>query len=133
VLVLLDERRANLAAQRTRLVNQLHALLRDLIPGGVDTDLTATAAARALAAVRPGGPVEAARKQLGRDLVAEVREVDVRLAKLTPPMSRAVAEHAVGCPRLTASARSSRPGCSAVPAGLEPVPRIMERDRGARS
>ena len=43
MLALLDERRANLAAHRTRLVNQLHALLRDLIPGGADTDLTATA------------------------------------------------------------------------------------------
>ena len=30
VLALLDERRANLAPQRTRLVNQLHALLRRL-------------------------------------------------------------------------------------------------------
>ena len=48
VLALLDERRDNLAAQRTRLVNQLHALLRDLLPGGADTDLTATAAARLL-------------------------------------------------------------------------------------
>jgi transposase len=37
VLVQLDERRANLAAQRTRVVNQLHAMLRDLIPGGIDT------------------------------------------------------------------------------------------------
>jgi len=48
VLALLDERRANLAAQRTRLVNQLHALLRDLVPGGADTDLTAARAAQAL-------------------------------------------------------------------------------------
>jgi hypothetical protein len=43
VLALLDERRADLAAQLTRLINQLHALLRDLIPGipgGADTDLT---------------------------------------------------------------------------------------------
>ena len=47
VLALLDERRANLAAQRTRLVNQLHAQMRDLIPGGIDTNLTA--ATRALA------------------------------------------------------------------------------------
>ena len=34
VLALLDERRGNLVAQRTRSVNQLHALLRDLVPGG---------------------------------------------------------------------------------------------------
>ncbi|MFG2059297.1 transposase [Micromonospora sp. NPDC048930] len=32
VLSLLEERRANLAAARTRSVNQLHALLRDLLP-----------------------------------------------------------------------------------------------------
>jgi transposase len=93
VLALLDERRANLAAHRTRLVNQLHALLRDLIPGGADTDLTAAAAARVLAAVRPVGPVEAARKQLARDLVTEVREVDARLAKLSAQMSKTLAEH----------------------------------------
>ncbi len=42
VLALLDERRNNLVAQRTRSVNQLHALLRDLVPGGARTDLTAT-------------------------------------------------------------------------------------------
>jgi hypothetical protein len=47
VFALLDERPANLAAHRTRLVNQLHALLRELIPGGADTDLTADRAARA--------------------------------------------------------------------------------------
>jgi hypothetical protein len=40
LLALLDERRGNLVAQRTRLVNQLHALLRDLVPGGAATDLT---------------------------------------------------------------------------------------------
>jgi transposase len=32
-MALLDERRDNLVTQHTRLVNQLHALLRDLIPG----------------------------------------------------------------------------------------------------
>jgi transposase len=34
VLGLLDERRSNLTTQRTRLVNQLHAMFRDLVPGG---------------------------------------------------------------------------------------------------
>jgi transposase len=49
VLSLLEERRANLAAARTRAVNQLHALLRDLVPGGAPTDLSAAAAAGLLA------------------------------------------------------------------------------------
>ena len=89
-----------LAAHRTRLINQLHALLRDLIPGGVPTDLTAAGAARVLAGVRPVGPVEAARKQLGRDLVTEVRDVDTRLAKLTVQMSQTVAEHGSRLPEV---------------------------------
>jgi transposase len=57
-LALLDEQRANLVAHRTRLINQLHALLRDLVPGGADTDLTVAVASRILVAVRPIGPAE---------------------------------------------------------------------------
>jgi len=79
VLALLDERRNNLSTQRTRLVNQLHAMFRDLVPGGAPTDLTATIASGLLTRVRPAGPVEAARKQLARDLVAEIRDADQRL------------------------------------------------------
>lgn len=41
VLALLDERRDNVTTHRTRLVNQLHALMRDLVPGGAPTDRTA--------------------------------------------------------------------------------------------
>ena len=58
VLALLDERRDNAVTQRTRLVNQLHALLRDLIPGGASTDLTVSSASRLVAGLRPVGPVE---------------------------------------------------------------------------
>jgi hypothetical protein len=37
-----SDRRDDLAEQRTRTVNRLHALLRDLIAGGAKRDLTAT-------------------------------------------------------------------------------------------
>ena len=93
VLALLDERRNNLVAQRTRSVNQLHALLRDLVPGGARTDLTATAAAKVLVGLRPSEPVESARKTLARDIVAEVRDLDARLKKITAEMSAVLAEH----------------------------------------
>jgi transposase len=57
VLRMLDERRTNLTRQRTRTVNQLHALLRELLPGGAATDLTADRAAALLTQIRPGsGP-----------------------------------------------------------------------------
>ncbi|GAA4897833.1 transposase [Actinomycetospora straminea] len=101
VLALLDERRANLVAQRTRSVNQLHALLRDLVPGGGRTDLTAAAAARVLAGLRPAGPVETARKAIARDVVTEVRDLDARLKKITTEMSRVLDEHGTRLPELT--------------------------------
>ena len=91
VLMLLDERRSNLTTQRTRLVNQLHALLRDLIPGGAPTRLSATAASRILTGVRPAGPVEIVRKQLARDLIAEIRAADQRLQQLTTQIEQTVA------------------------------------------
>lgn len=83
VLGLLDERRDNLVTHRTRLVNQLHALLRDLLPGGADTDLTASAASRLLITVRSVGPGETTRQQLARDIVAEIRDADQRLKAAT--------------------------------------------------
>jgi transposase len=92
VLALLDERRDNLVTHRTRLVNQLHALLRDLLPGGADTDLTAAAASRLLANIRPMGPGETARKQLARDIVAEIRDADQRLKTVTKQIAMVVAE-----------------------------------------
>jgi transposase len=78
--------------QRTRLINQLHALLRDLVPGGAPTDLTAVVASRLLTSVRPVAPVEAARKQLARDLVADIRDADQRLKTLTAQIAATVAE-----------------------------------------
>ena len=50
-LRLLSERRDDLAAERTRTVNRLHALLRDLIPGGAKRNLTADQAAALLRGV----------------------------------------------------------------------------------
>ncbi len=53
MLALLDESRTNLAQSRVRLVNQLHALLRDLVASGASHDLSANTAAAVLRKVRP--------------------------------------------------------------------------------
>jgi transposase len=60
---------------------------------GAPTDLTAAAATRLLARVRPAGPVEATRKQVARELVTEIRDADQRLKQLTGQLAAAVAEH----------------------------------------
>jgi transposase len=92
VLGMLDERRLNLTQQRTRTVNQLHALLRELLPGGASTNLTASQAAAVLARIRPASAVERARKDLARELVADIRVLDDRLKDNKQRMQNAVAE-----------------------------------------
>jgi transposase len=93
VFALLEERRANLAAERVRSVNQLHALLRDLIAGGVATALSADTAAGALRRVRPATPTERTRKMLAWDLVRAIRSLDTRLAAIADQMTSALADY----------------------------------------
>jgi transposase len=78
-IAVLDERRINLTQSRVRAVNQLHALLRALIAGGAPTDLSAATAAVLLRTVRPSGAVERARKAVAKDLVTEIRSLDIQL------------------------------------------------------
>jgi transposase len=80
ILRLLAERRHDLAGERTRILNRLHALLRDLRPGGAPTDLTAAKAAALLRGLRPRTATDACRRQLARDLLGDLRRVDARLA-----------------------------------------------------
>ena len=92
VLRMLDERRTNLTQQRTRSVNQLHALLRELLPGGAPTELTADRAAAMLARIRPSSTAERARKDIARDLVDDIRRLDAQLAANKARMAEVVAE-----------------------------------------
>lgn len=93
LFALLEERRANLAAQRVRAVNQLHALMRDLIPGGARLALTAKVAATALRAVRPATPTERTRKDIAWDLVRDIRALDERLSTIAERMTAALEDH----------------------------------------
>lgn len=93
VFALLEERRANLAAQRVRVANQLHAVLRDLVPGGAEVAITARSAAGMLRCVRPASGCERTRKELAQDLVKELRTVDASLADIEKRMAAALDDH----------------------------------------
>ncbi len=54
VMRLLSERREDLVAERTRALNRLHGLLRDLLPGGVTGKLSAERAAHPARHTGPG-------------------------------------------------------------------------------
>lgn len=93
VFALLEERRANLAAQRVRVANQLHAVLRDLVPGGAALAITSKSASSMLRSVRPASPCEKVRKELAHDLVRDLRAVDVLLSDIEVRMSAALDDH----------------------------------------
>ena len=72
VLRLLSERREDLVAERTRALNRLHGLLRDLLdllPGGVTGKLSADRAARILRGIRPQGTSARLRRRLASEVL----------------------------------------------------------------
>jgi transposase len=83
VLRLLSERREDLVAERTRALNRLHGLLRDLVPGGVAGTLSADRAARILRGIRPQeGSSSRVRRRLASEVLRDVRTLDRKIADL---------------------------------------------------
>jgi transposase len=82
VLSLLSERREDLVAERTRALNRLHGLLRDLVPGGVAGTLSAHRAARILRGIRPQGASARLRRRLASEVLRDIRTLDRKIANL---------------------------------------------------
>jgi transposase len=82
ILRLLTERREDLVAERTRSLNRLHVLLRDLLSDVVRKQLSADAAAQLLRRARPKHPAGRVRRRLASELVRDVRALDRRIAEL---------------------------------------------------
>jgi transposase len=92
VLHLLTKRRQDLVAARTQTINRLHRLLMDLVPGGTRRNLTANRAAALLAAITPVGEPAVTRWQLAAELVADVRQLEQRIAAVESRIKTAVAQ-----------------------------------------
>jgi transposase len=90
VLRLLAKRHHDLVAQRTRIVCRLHAVLCQLVEGGLSRDLTATRAAAVLRRIRAHGAATVERRRLAVELLGELRRVDADLADLKPRTRAAV-------------------------------------------
>src|SRR5215218_5893226 len=84
VLRLLSERREDLVAERTRALNRLHGLLRDLLPGGVAGKLSAERAARILRGIRSRGCAsDRLRRRLASEILRDIRTLDRKIADLS--------------------------------------------------
>jgi transposase len=90
VLRLLARRHHQLVAGRTRAICRVHALLCELVEGGVPIRLSAARAASELRCVRPADAVSAERQRLARELLDEVRRADRALAELRARIELAV-------------------------------------------
>ncbi|WP_406324607.1 hypothetical protein [Streptomyces sp. NBC_01637] len=54
--------------ERTRVLNQLHAALRDLVPGGAPIGLSADKAATVMKGIRPVTATDSCRRDIAHDL-----------------------------------------------------------------
>jgi transposase len=80
---LLADRRDQLGRTRTDVVNRLHTLLLELVPGGAKKDLSAQQARALLATVRPRDVVGKTRRWLASELIHELAVIDkkIKIAK----------------------------------------------------
>jgi transposase len=89
-LRLFAKRNKQLGSQRTRTACRLHALLVELVPGGISKEITAYRAARALETITPTNPVEATRYELALEHLDDLRRLDEQIRALHKRMDDAV-------------------------------------------
>jgi transposase len=78
VLKIWAKRHRDLSRARNQVVCRLHAVLCELIPGGVSKRISAAAAARVLQQAEPSGAVQAARHELAGQFLADLRRIDAQ-------------------------------------------------------
>jgi DNA-binding NarL/FixJ family response regulator len=79
VLKVWSKRHRDLGRTRTQIACRLHAVLCELIPGGVSKEITAAHAAQLLESITPAGAVETARCELAAAFLDDLRRIDAQL------------------------------------------------------
>ncbi|MDQ2810689.1 MAG: IS110 family transposase [Actinomycetota bacterium] len=90
VLKVWSKRYRDLGRSRTQVVCRLHAVLCELVPGGVAKAITAAAAARLLDSIVPAGAVDAARCELAAAFIEDLRRIDAQLRATSKTLTTAV-------------------------------------------
>ena len=96
VIGLLLERRWHLVSHRQKTMVRLHALLTDLVSGGLQGRITHANAAAMLRSVRPSNAVDVARKDAAREMLTDWRWLDRRVAEATRSVHEAMALYDTG-------------------------------------
>jgi transposase len=79
VLRLLAKRNTDLGRARNRTACRLHALLVELVPGGIPREINVASAERLLAGLKSASPVEVARHALALEHLDDLRRLDAQM------------------------------------------------------
>jgi transposase len=90
IMKLWTKRHRELSATRTRTVCRLHAVLCELIPGGIRKRITAGMAVRLLEDLQPEGAIAQARYELACDHVIDLLRVDEQIRQANKHIAAAV-------------------------------------------
>lgn len=90
ILRLLDERRSDVANQHSRVLNQLHAVLRELLPGGVSVSQRVEQIRSIVVAHMPTTPADAVRKTIALEIIGDLRRLRCQIDELTERMTTAL-------------------------------------------
>ena len=90
ILRLLARRHHQLIAARTRAICRLHAVLCEMVEGGLSKHLSAKRAASELRKLRPADAIGIERKRIAGEFLDEVRRVDLALVELRERIEVAV-------------------------------------------
>jgi hypothetical protein len=94
VLKMWSKRQRDLGRTRTQVACRLHAVLCELVPGGLPKEITAAHAARVLESAKPSGAVELARCELAAEFPGDLRRIGTQMRGTKKKL--AVAVHASG-------------------------------------
>ena len=94
VLRVWSRRHGDLGRAKNQVACRLHALLCELVPGGVPEEITAAQATRILQSAQPSGTAGQARGELAAELLADMRRLDAQMRG--PKKKLAIAVRASG-------------------------------------
>ena len=90
VLKVWSKRHRDLARLRNQVACRLHAVLCDLVPGGLPKEISAAQGARILEQATPSGPADRARAELAAEFLADMRRLDAQLRDTKKKLAAAV-------------------------------------------
>ena len=90
VLKVWSRRHRDLGRAKNQVACRLHAVLCELVPGGVPEEITAAHAARILGSATPSGTAGQARGELAAELLADMRRLDAQIRESKKKLATAV-------------------------------------------